>query len=76
VTAAGIIADTLAALYNPQLAAWSHAPAANELERATLRQLAAALGLDPYRVFANFTSGAAEANMSAVLVALALAECH
>jgi glutamate/tyrosine decarboxylase-like PLP-dependent enzyme len=71
VTTAGIVADTLAALYNPQLATWSHAPAANEIERATLRHLAAALGLDPSRVFANFTSGGAEANMSAVLVALA-----
>jgi glutamate/tyrosine decarboxylase-like PLP-dependent enzyme len=71
VTAAGIIGDTLAALYNPQLATWQHAPAANELERMTLAHLARALGFDSERVFANFTSGGAEANMSAVLVALA-----
>jgi glutamate/tyrosine decarboxylase-like PLP-dependent enzyme len=71
VTVAGIVGDTLAALYNPQLATWQHAPAANELERMTLAHLARALGLDSERVFANFTSGGAEANMSAVLVALA-----
>ncbi len=33
---AGVIADALAALYNPQLATWSHAPVANELEQLTL----------------------------------------
>ena len=32
----GIVADALVALYNPQLAAWSQAPAANEIERLTL----------------------------------------
>jgi aromatic-L-amino-acid decarboxylase len=68
---AGIVADTLAALYNPQLAAWSHAPAANEIERLTLRCFSAALGFDPDAVLANFTTGGAEANLSAVLVALA-----
>jgi glutamate/tyrosine decarboxylase-like PLP-dependent enzyme len=71
VSEAGIVADTLAALFNPQLATWSHAPAANELERFTLRYLARMLGLDPDATFANFTSGGLEANMSAVLVALA-----
>jgi glutamate/tyrosine decarboxylase-like PLP-dependent enzyme len=68
---AGVVADTLAALYNPQLAAWSHSPAASELERLTLRYFAAALGLAPDATFATFTSGGQEANMSAVLVALA-----
>jgi aromatic-L-amino-acid/L-tryptophan decarboxylase len=68
---AGVIADALVALYNPQLAAWSHAPAANEIERLTLHTFAAALGLDPETIQANFTSGGAEANLSAVLAALA-----
>src|SRR5215813_10947219 len=36
---AAVVGDTLAALYNPQLAAWSHSPAVQELERATLRRL-------------------------------------
>ena len=68
---AGIVADALVALYNPQLAAWSHAPAANEIERLTLHTFSTALGLDPETILANFTSGGAEANFSAVLAALA-----
>lgn len=71
VSEAGIVADALAALYNPQLAAWSHSPAANELERFILRYLGAALGFDRDATFANFTTGGAEANLSAVLAALA-----
>ena len=67
---AGILADALVALYNPQLAAWSHAAAANEIERHTLKQFAAALSMDG-ETHANFTSGGAEANLSAVLAALA-----
>jgi len=67
---ASIVADTLVALYNPQLAAWSHAPAANEIERLTLRFFARTLGFDPAEVLANFTTGGAEANLSAVLAAL------
>ena len=53
VSEAGIVGDTLAALYNPQLATWSHAPAANELERLTLRYLTRALGFEPDTTFAN-----------------------
>ena len=67
---AGVIADTLVAVYNPQLAAWSHAPAANEIEQLTLHTFTRALGLNPTDVLANFTSGGAEANFSAVLAAL------
>ena len=68
---AGIAADALAAGFNLQLAAWSHAPAAAELERLTLRALAAPLGFDPDGTLAHFASGGAEANLAAVLVALA-----
>src|SRR5690242_8691209 len=32
-----VAGDALAAALNPQLAAWSHSPAANEIERHTLR---------------------------------------
>jgi glutamate/tyrosine decarboxylase-like PLP-dependent enzyme len=71
VSEAGIVADTLAALYNLQLAAWSHAPAANELERLTLAHLGRALGFDPAATFANFTTGGLESNFSAILAALA-----
>ena len=68
---AGIIGDALAALYNPQLAVWSHAPAAQELERLVLRRFTEALGLDIETTLSNFTTGGAEANLSAVLAALA-----
>jgi glutamate/tyrosine decarboxylase-like PLP-dependent enzyme len=69
VTLASIIADTLVAAYNPQLATWRTSPAANEIERHTLRWLANKFGL-PATALANFTSGGAEANLSAVTVAL------
>lgn len=67
---AGIMADALAALYNPQLAVWSHAPAVNEIERHTLGAFSKALGFSE-ATFANFTTGGFEANFSAVLAALA-----
>lgn len=67
----GLVADLLAALYNPQLAAWSHAPAANEIERHTLRFFCRLLGWDPDAAIMNFTSGGMEANFSGLLAALA-----
>ena len=69
VTAASVIADTLVAAYNPQLATWRTSPAANEIERHTLKWLASKFGLPP-STHATFTSGGAEANLSAVVLAL------
>src|SRR5437899_6519502 len=69
VTPASIVADTLVAMYNPQLATWRTSPAANEIERHTLGWLAGKFGL-PAHAIASFTSGGAEANLSAVVVAL------
>jgi glutamate/tyrosine decarboxylase-like PLP-dependent enzyme len=69
VTHASIIADTLVAMYNPQLASWRTSPAANEIERHTLGWLRQKFGF-PAETLANFTSGGAEANLSAVTVAL------
>ena len=69
VTLASVIADTLVAMYNPQLAAWRTSPAANEIERHTLAWLTAKFGL-PATTSASFTTGGAEANLSAVIVAL------
>lgn len=69
VTPASVIADTLTAMYNPQLAAWRTSPAANEMERHVLSWLSGKFGL-PADAIANFTSGGAEANFSAVVVAL------
>jgi aromatic-L-amino-acid decarboxylase len=69
VTVGSVVADTLVAMYNPQLATWRTSPAANEIERHTLLWLAAKLGF-PSNAAASFTSGGAEANLSAVIVAL------
>lgn len=71
VTLPSVIAETLVALYNPQLANWRTSPAGNEIERHTLGWLAAKFGL-PGDSTATFTSGGSEANLSAVAVAL----CH
>jgi glutamate/tyrosine decarboxylase-like PLP-dependent enzyme len=69
VTAAGVVADTLVAMFNPQLANWRTSPAANEIERHTLGWLAGKFGF-PQDSIATFTSGGMEANLSAVVVAL------
>jgi hypothetical protein len=61
VTLASIVADTLVAMYNPQLATWRTSPAANEIERHTLTWLAGKFGL-PANAVANFTGGGAESN--------------
>ncbi|HWF38133.1 MAG TPA: pyridoxal-dependent decarboxylase [Candidatus Acidoferrales bacterium] len=69
VTTPAVLADLLVAMYNPQLAAWRTAPAANEVERHTLLWLAAKFGF-PANTAATFTSGGAEANLTAVIAAL------
>jgi len=69
VTLASIVGDTLVAMYNPQLATWRTSPAANEIERHTLAWLAGKFGFAADAV-ASFTNGGAEANLSAVVVAL------
>ena len=69
VTLASVVADTLVAMYNSQLANWRTSPAANEIERHTLGWLAEKFGL-PRNHIATFTSGGTEANLSAVVVAL------
>jgi len=44
VTSASVVADTLVAMYNPQLAAWRTSPAANEIEAHTLCWLRSKFG--------------------------------
>src|SRR5438046_9359083 len=70
VTLASIIADTLVAMYNPQLATWRTSPAANEIERHTLAWLTGKFGF-PATAIASFTNGGAEANLSAGVVTFA-----
>jgi len=69
VTLASVVADTMAAMFNSQLANWRTSPAANEMERHTLAWITERLG-QPAETIATFTSGGSEANLSAVVVAL------
>ncbi|MFC4052845.1 pyridoxal phosphate-dependent decarboxylase family protein [Actinomadura syzygii] len=69
-TPLGVVGETLAAAFNPQLAAWSHAPAAAEFEAHLLRFLGGRLGYPAEAVAGSFTSGGTEANHTAVLLAL------
>lgn len=65
----GIVGELVAAAFNPQLAAWSHAPAAVEIESWTLAYLARRCGLGE-DAGGSFTSGGAEANATALHLAL------
>ena len=68
---AGVWGDALAALYNPQVGGWWHAPAACEIERHALHFFARAMRWDVDAMTAHFTSGGSEANHTAVLAAIA-----
>jgi len=70
---ASIIGDTLAATYNPNLAVWSHAPAAIEIEQHVLNFFLEKFGYSPKMDSAHFANGGAEANLTAVLAALTAA---
>jgi glutamate/tyrosine decarboxylase-like PLP-dependent enzyme len=67
-TFAGVLADALVAAFNPQLAVTSHAPAAVAIERHVVSFLGDRLGLSG--AGGSFTSGGAEANLTALLLAL------
>jgi glutamate/tyrosine decarboxylase-like PLP-dependent enzyme len=69
-TTMSVAADALVAAFNPQIAAWTHAPFACEVEQHLLRSLGARFGYPPGEVSGSFTSGGAEANHSALLAAL------
>ncbi len=66
----GILADTITATFNPQMAAWSHNPFAVEVENFLVRELGQKFGYPQADIDGVFTSGGAEANLTAVLCAL------
>ena len=68
-----VVADALVAMFNPQLAAWEHSPAAQEMERLVLGSLGRLVALELDGGMAHFTSGGAEANGTATLAALVAA---
>ena len=67
---AGIMADLMTAYYNPQLAAWSHAPFAVEVEAKLIKELAYKFGYSSTNFDGVFATGGNEANQTAVLCAL------
>ncbi|MCC3860239.1 pyridoxal phosphate-dependent decarboxylase family protein [Pseudemcibacter aquimaris] len=67
---AGIIADLITAYFNPQLAAWSHAPFAVEVEAHLIAELASKFGYSTNKFDGVFATGGNEANQTAVLCAL------
>lgn len=69
----GQVADLITAVVNPQLAVWSHAAVPVEIERRLVREMAAVLGL-PGEIGGHFTTGGAEANYTALLLALTRTE--
>ncbi|MFW9903503.1 MAG: pyridoxal phosphate-dependent decarboxylase family protein [Candidatus Thorarchaeota archaeon] len=69
-TTMSIVADTLVAAFNPQLAAWSHSPFAAEVERYVIQKLGQQFGYKLEEIDGTFTSGGAEANFTAILTAL------
>jgi glutamate/tyrosine decarboxylase-like PLP-dependent enzyme len=68
--ALGVAAEALAAAFNPQLATHSHSPAAVGIERAVVRWIGARFGYAPEDADGAVTSGGAEANLTALLMAL------
>ncbi|MES1223523.1 MAG: pyridoxal-dependent decarboxylase, partial [Bacteroidota bacterium] len=66
----GILADTITATFNPQIAAWSHSPFAAEVENKMLIELGKKFGYNEQHIDGVFTSGGAEANLTALLCAL------
>jgi glutamate/tyrosine decarboxylase-like PLP-dependent enzyme len=67
----GILGESIAATLNPQLAGWSHSPLAVETERRMIDAFSAKFGLPEESADGCLTSGGAEANLTAVLCALA-----
>lgn len=73
VTFPAVLADQITAQINPCLAARSHAPAAVEIERHVVEAVGGLAGWRPEEVSGHFTSGGAEANNTAALMALTAA---
>lgn len=67
---AGVLADTITAVFNPQMAAWSHSPFAAETENYLIREMGTKFGYPVPVTDGNFTTGGQEANLTAVLCAL------
>lgn len=65
-----ILGDLIAAAFNPQLAAWSHSPLANEIENYIIQEFGEKFGYKKGSIDGTFCSGGAESNLTAVISAL------
>ncbi len=64
------VADYITATFNPQLAAWSHAPYAAEIEQFLIKEFGQKFGYQSTVIDGTFCTGGAEANLTAMLCAL------
>jgi len=64
------VADYITATFNPQLAAWSHAPYAAEIERFSIKAFGQKFGYLSEAIDGTFCTGGAESNLTAMLCAL------
>jgi glutamate/tyrosine decarboxylase-like PLP-dependent enzyme len=69
-TAMGVVAEALAAAFNPCLASWAGSPFGVETERHLVRKFGQVFGYEPASADGVITSGGSEANLTAVLLAL------
>ncbi|MEM7105233.1 MAG: pyridoxal-dependent decarboxylase [Bacteroidota bacterium] len=65
-----VMADVINSYLNPQLAAWSHAPYAVEIERLVIKEFCQKFGYPEGHQDGTFCTGGAESNLTAVLCAL------
>lgn len=64
------IADYITAVFNPQIAAWSHAPYAAEIERCLITEFGKKFAYQTATIDGTFCTGGAESNLTAILCAL------
>ncbi|MEO1449969.1 MAG: pyridoxal-dependent decarboxylase [Bacteroidota bacterium] len=67
---ASALAELISGVFNPQLAAWGHAPFANEIEQYLIEEFGVRFGYMREQTDGTFCSGGAESNLTAVLAAL------
>jgi aromatic-L-amino-acid/L-tryptophan decarboxylase len=69
-TAMGVVAEALAAAFNPCLASWAGSPFGVETERYLVRTFGRLFGYEPASADGVITSGGSEANLTSTLLAL------
>jgi hypothetical protein len=70
-TAVGVLGDALAAAFNPCLASWDASPFGVETERMLVKEFGQLFGYPIATADGIITSGGSEANLTAVMLALA-----